>query len=227
MWSGSNSMCRFARPAMTCSPSVVSPRALQWSGGRRAAVPAGWPRRRARRSRRTARPAARRRSPGAASWFLSCASGFSGSQCRMSQNESVSRKLAALTADTDLTVVPGDAGQRVVELVDQLHLAHPHARAPRRAAVSIDSGSHSGDVATGHRLEGAAERHAGLDAHDHGHLPGVDHPPGLPRAAHDPVEALAGSAPLRVDVVLERVHVLRLQADRVHVVAGVLVACSG
>ena len=37
----------------------------------------------------------------------------------------------------------------------------------------------------------------------------------------DPVPAAAGAAVLRVDVVLEQVHVLGLQPDRVHVVAGV------
>ena len=38
---------------------------------------------------------------------------------------------------------------------------------------------------------------------------------------HDPVEALARPAELGVDVVLHLVHVVRLQPDRVHVVARV------
>ena len=42
----------------------------------------------------------------------------------MSQNEPVSRKLAPLTITPGLALVAGDAGEGVVELVDQLHLAH-------------------------------------------------------------------------------------------------------
>ncbi len=33
MWSGSKIMCRCASALIVCSPSVVRPRALQWSGG--------------------------------------------------------------------------------------------------------------------------------------------------------------------------------------------------
>ena len=62
--------------------------------------------------------------PGVAAWFLSWLSPSAGSQCRMSQNEPVSRKLRGVDQDADLAGVTGDAGQRVVELVDQLHLAH-------------------------------------------------------------------------------------------------------
>ena len=88
--------------------------------------------------------------------------------------------------------------------------------------VSMDAGSHSGTSPPGSRLKvqpnGTLVSMPMITAI----LPGVDHPAGLPRAAHDPVEALAGTAELGVDVVLQLVHVLRLQADRVHVVAGVV-----
>ena len=76
-------------------------------------------------------------------------------------------------------------------------------------------------VVAEHDLDRAPERDAGLDAHHHRHLPGVDDLPGLERRPHDPVEALAGAAELGVDVVLELVHVGRLQPDGVHVVARV------
>ena len=68
----------------------------------------------------------------------------------------------------------------------------------------------------------AAERLGHLDAHDHGHLALVDHAPGLVGVGHDPVEALARAAGLRVDVVLHLAHPPGLEADGVHLVTGVL-----
>ena len=71
-------------------------------------------------------------------------------------------------------------------------------------------------------LHRAAEQHAGLDAHDHRELALVDDPAGLVGVGDDAVPALAGAAVLRVDVALELAHVLGLQRDRLHVVAGVV-----
>ena len=56
----------------------------------------------------------------------------------MSQNDPVSRKFAALTSVPTAAGVAGHAGQRVVELVDQLHLAH--AELAHLVELAVDVG---------------------------------------------------------------------------------------
>ena len=158
---------------------------------------------------------------GAPSWLRSWASGLSGSQWPHVPEGAGLEEVGAVDGEPVLAGVAGDARQRVVELVDELHLAHAEVVHLVELAVDVVdvAGRH---VAAGQPLVGAAERHARLDAHHHGELAGVDHAARLPRAADDPVEALARAAVLGVDVVLEVVHVLGLEAHGVHVVAGVV-----
>ena len=88
--------------------------------------------------------------------------------------------------------------------------------------VSIAAGSHSATSPPGCRLNVQPKGTLVSMPMTTAILPSLITLPRLPRAAHDPVEALAGPAALGVDVVLHRVHVLRLQAHGVHVVAGVV-----
>jgi hypothetical protein len=124
--------------------------------------------------------------------------------------------VAAVGDDAGRPVVTGDAGQRVVELVRQLHLANTHPVHLLQLAVDRRP------VALGHVVVLAAVEDLGrLDAHDHRELAGVDHLAGLEGCLDDAIPALAWAALLRVDVVLQRQHVLRLETHRVHLVAGV------
>ena len=154
--------------------------------------------------------------PGAATWFLSWLSPSAGSQCRMSQNDPVSRKFAALTSAPTSPVSPATPESALSNL-----LTSSIWRTPSLCTSSSCRSMSAIEQAGTSSFDRAAERHAGLDAHDHRHLPGVDHLPGLERVRDDPVEALARPAELGVDVVLHLVHVAGLEPDRVHVVARV------
>src|SRR5690349_15627312 len=126
-------------------------------------------------------------------------------------------ELPAVDDRADRPVVEAGAAERVVELVDRIE------RADAEPAHLVDPVLHVRDSAVRLVLVlGAAEELGLLDAEDHGVLAVVDDPPRLERVGDDPEEALAGAAGLRVDVVLELVHPLRLEVDRVHLVAGVL-----
>ena len=122
---------------------------------------------------------------------------------------------------TGLAGITGHAAERVVELVQQLHLAHAHVVDLVQLHVDLVL------VARGHvDHDVAVQGLGGLDPQDHRQLAGLDHPARLARALHDPEPALAGPAPLGVDVVLQLVHVGDLPAHRVHLVAVLVVATA-
>jgi hypothetical protein len=118
---------------------------------------------------------------------------------------------------TRRAAVAGDAADRVIELVRQLHL--PNAERVDLVEPGVDLLLCAfGRVEEDSAVEDA--RH--LDARDHGELPGVDHGARLERIADDAEPPLAGPAALRVDVVLKLVQAFRFQSNAVHLVARVL-----
>ena len=111
-------------------------------------------------------------------------------------------------------VVAGDAGERVVELVRDLHL--PDAAVVEMVDLLADRVLVAGGDAGEHP---AGEGLGDLHAEDDGELALVDHLAGLERVGDDPVEALAGPARLRVDVVLQAIGLVELDLDGLRVVA--------
>ena len=109
-----------------------------------------------------------------------------------------------------------DTGQGVVELVDQLEVAHAHAVHLRELAIDLRP------VALRHVvLHVAVEQLGDLDAQHHRELALVGHLAGLERAAHYAKPALARSAVEVVDVGLELADPPRLEAHAGHLVAAV------
>ena len=126
-------------------------------------------------------------------------------------------EVAGVDDDAGRAAVARHAAEAVVELVDQLHVAH--------AEVVVDLVEAPVDVGVGAVADAvvqpAVEEVRDLDAGDDRELAGVDDAPRLERVGHDPEPALARAALLRVDVALQRAQVLGLQAHAVHLVAGV------
>ena len=124
-------------------------------------------------------------------------------QVCMSQNVPVSMMLPVLTTTPVVPPSPRDAGERVVELVDQLHVADAERRRPRPGAGRLSARSQLGC-----RCQPRQSKRLGdLDPEDDRELARVDDAPRLERVGDDPEQALAGAAALRVDVVLQLAHV--------------------
>ena len=203
MWSGSKIMCRFASPSIVCSPRVVRPRRVAVvrgaveRQGRCAAC------RRAGRWRRTARPAAARRSParGRGERDLVAVVATRRRRARSAACPRTSRSPGswrALTAAPTAPLSPATPDRALSNLLTSSIWRTPSFFSWSSWRVDV------ADVARGivPSFNVQPNGHAGLDAHDHGQLAGVDHLAGLEGRLHDPVEALAGTAELRVDVVL-------------------------
>src|SRR5215210_1961297 len=139
------------------------------------------------------------------------------SQCSICQYLPVSILLPLLTTAPVVPLSTRDAGEGVVELVDELHVADAHGVDLVEPAVDL-VGRALGLVV----VDAAVEELGDLDAEHHGELALVDHAPRLERGLDDPEPALARPAALGVDVVLELVDALVLEAHAIHLVARVL-----
>ena len=124
--------------------------------------------------------------------------------------------VAAVDDHARLAPVTGHARERVVELVDELHLADAHP--VQLVDRLVDHLLRAGGLAV---VDVAVEELRHLDPLHDRELALVDHAAGLERIVDQPQPSLAGPAVLGVDVVLERVQVTVLQARAVHLVAAV------
>src|SRR4029078_4521897 len=125
--------------------------------------------------------------------------------------------VAVVDDDAGRARVARHAGEAVVELVDDLHAAHPEVVDLLQARVDLVGRALGLPV-----LHAAVEQLGDLDPHHDGELARVDNAPRLRRRLDDAAPALARAAVLRVDVVLQLAEAPGLQPHAVHLVAGVL-----
>ena len=104
--------------------------------------------------------------------------------------------VSVIDDDAGRADVPGDTGESVIELVDQLHLAHAEV------VDLVETGLDVFQVARrGVPRESAIERDRDLDPEHDGQLPLVDHLARLEGIVDDPEPSFARAPVLRVDVV--------------------------
>ena len=145
----------------------------------------------------------RRRVGCALSWLWASGAG------PICQKRPVSIRLPALTTTPVVPAVAGHAAERVVELVDQLHVAD--AELVDLVELLVDLGLGALRLVV---LDAAVEQLGDLDPEHDGELALVDHAARLERVGDDPEPALARAAVLGVDVVLQLADALAPAAGR-------------